>query len=204
MGHDEGGTLTEKVRRRPYCVVLLDELEKAHRDVTGLLLQIMDDGILTDSLGRTVDFKNTMIVMTSNIGGGSEQKGGLGFSPDGAQTRTKSLLRQYFSAEFLGRIDCVAEFRRLGQTELEAIAASMLQAACGRFARQSVVLSFDGALTRCLAQRCVKQEAGARALRHEIQRQIEEPAAQLLLQRPMLRALSAQCEDGKITICEAE
>ena len=204
VGHDEGGTLTEKVRRRPYCVVLLDELEKAHRDVTGLLLQMMDDGILTDSLGRTVDFKNTMIVMTSNIGGGNENKGGLGFSPDGAQQRTKSLLRQYFSAEFLGRIDCVAEFRRLGPNELETIASSMMQSACERFARQSVTLGFDGMLAQCLAQRCLKDEAGARGLRHEIQRQIEEPAAELLLQKPSLRALRAQCEDGQIVIREAD
>ena len=204
IGHEEGGTLTEKVRRRPYSVVLLDELEKAHHDVTGLLLQIMDDGILTDSLGRTVDFKNTMIVMTSNIGGGSEQKAGLGFSPGGTQERTKTLLRQHFSAEFLGRIDCVAEFRRLGQTELEAIAASMLQAACTRFAQQSVALRYDGTLVRTLAQRCLQDEAGARALRHEIQRQIEEPAAELYLQRPAIHTLCARCENGQIVIRETE
>ena len=89
IGYDEGGTLTEKVRRRPYSVVLLDELEKAHRDVTGLLLQILEDGILTDSLGRTVDFKNTMVVMTSNLGSGESVKNGVGFTPGSAQDRTK-------------------------------------------------------------------------------------------------------------------
>ncbi len=201
VGHDEGGTLTEKVRRRPYSVVLLDELEKAHRDVTGLLLQIMDDGILTDSVGRTVNFKNTMVVMTSNIGGGNEQKSGLGFSPSGAQERAMTLLRQYFSAEFLGRIDCVAQFQRLGLEELTAIAETMLRESAGRFARQSVELRFGEDLARRLAAACMKNEAGARGLRHEIQRRIEEPAAELFLQRPALRALIVRC-DGEITVEE--
>ena len=103
VGHEEGGTLTERVRRRPYCVVLLDELEKAHRDVTGLLLQILEDGILTDSLGRAVDFKNTMIVMTSNLGSRESGRGGLGFTPPDAQDRTHRLLRvRRFRWSFLG------------------------------------------------------------------------------------------------------
>lgn len=200
VGHDEAGVLTEKVRRRPYSVVLLDELEKAHRDVTGLLLQIMDDGILTDSMGRTVNFKNTMIVMTSNIGGGSEQKGGLGFTPSGEAQRTASLLRQYFSAEFLGRIDCVAQFHRLQRKELTAVADTMLRQTQGRFSRQSVELRCDARLAEYLAAQCEKNEAGARSLRHEIQRQIEEPAAELLLKNDKLRAITVRCEAGQIVV----
>jgi ATP-dependent Clp protease ATP-binding subunit ClpC len=126
VGYEEGGTLTEKVRRRPYSVVLLDELEKAHRDVTGLLLQILEDGILTDSLGRTVDFKNTMIVMTSNLGSGQAGKPGLGFTPGTAEDRTRGVLREAFSVEFLGRIDCIAVFRALTRENLCAIARKQL------------------------------------------------------------------------------
>ena len=113
VGYDAGGTLTEKVRRRPYCVVLFDELEKAHRDITGILLQLLGDGILTDSLGRTVSFKNTIVVMTSNLTGPQTGKPGLGFTPDCADIRAQTILREAFSPEFLGRIDCIASFRPL-------------------------------------------------------------------------------------------
>ena len=122
VGHEEAGTLTEKVRRRPYCVVLLDEVEKAHRDVRNLLLQVMDDGMLTDAMGRTVSFKNAIVVMTSNAGSGEDRKGGLGFLPQEASERFALALRQLFSPEFLGRIDCVACFTRLGLPELTEIA----------------------------------------------------------------------------------
>lgn len=118
VGHGEAGALTEKVRRRPYCVVLLDEIEKAHRDVRNLLLQVMDDGVLTDSMGRTVSFKNAIVVMTSNAGSGEDQKGGLGFLPQGEKARFTLALRQLFSPEFLGRIDCVACFEKLGLRSL--------------------------------------------------------------------------------------
>ena len=127
VGHEEAGALTEKVRRRPYCVVLLDEVEKAHRDVRNLLLQVMDDGMLTDAMGRTVSFKNAIVVMTSNAGSGEDRKGGLGFLPQEASERFALALRQLFSPEFLGRIDCVACFTRLGLPELTEIARRQLE-----------------------------------------------------------------------------
>ena len=132
VGHEEAGTLTEKVRRRPYCVVLLDEVEKAHRDVRNLLLQVMDDGMLTDAMGRTVSFKNAIVVMTSNAGSSEDRKGGLGFLPQEASERFALALRQLFSPEFLGRIDCVACFTRLGLPELTEIACRQLEKLCAR------------------------------------------------------------------------
>ena len=125
IGHDEGGELSERVRRRPYSLVLFDELEKAHPDVCGLLLQVMEDGFLTDSGGRRIDFRNTMLVMTSNLG--ARTGGGLGF---GAQAEDGALrsLREHFSPEFLGRIDCVARFQPLDAAALEQIAQQQLTA----------------------------------------------------------------------------
>jgi len=181
VGHDEGGTLTEKVRRRPYSVVLFDELEKAHRDVTGVLLQILEDGILTDALGRTIDFKNTVVVMTSNIGSGQTGRGGLGFKPDTDTERTKSLLRASFSVEFLGRIDCVAVFKRLCTEDLEKIAARQLEMTAGRAEKQGLRLLPEPSAAAWLAACCQKEDSGARSLRHKIQTLVEEPLAEYLL-----------------------
>lgn len=111
VGHEEGGVLTEKVRRRPYSLILFDELEKAQPDVTGILLQVMEDGVLTDSLGRQVSFKNTLVVMTSNLGGGRREGEGLGFLPGSREDRVQDCLKDHFTPEFLGRIDKVAVFR---------------------------------------------------------------------------------------------
>ena len=132
VGHGEGGELTEKVRRKPYALILLDELEKAHRDVCNILLQIMEDGVLTDTLGRTVDFKNTTIVMTSNLGGEEQHRGGLGFQPSSREERVQNCLRAHFPAEFLGRIDCVAQFRPLDETALTGIAEKLLEDTASR------------------------------------------------------------------------
>ena len=181
IGHDEGGVLTEKVRRRPYCVVLLDEVEKAHRDVTGLLLQILDDGILTDSVGRTVDFKNTMVVMTSNAGSGQMGKSGLGFTPPDAAAQNGRVLREYFSVELLGRIDCVAQFARLREDELEKIAAMQLEHTAVRAREQGLRLEILPDAAALLARQCAREDSGARSLRHRIQTLVEEPAAELLL-----------------------
>ena len=121
MGYEEGGKLTEAVRRRPYCLVLLDELEKAHPDVLGILLQIMEEGVLTDSTGRRVSFKNTIVVMTSNVGG--QLKGeGLGFCAAGKSAEMAGCLSHAFSPEFLGRSDQTVHFEKLGKGAMEAIA----------------------------------------------------------------------------------
>ncbi len=189
VGYDAGGTLTEKVRRRPYCVVLFDELEKAHRDITGILLQLLGDGILTDSLGRTVSFKNTIVVMTSNLTGPQTGKPGLGFTPDCADIRAQTILREAFSPEFLGRIDCIASFRPLAAEDLARIAALQLRELAERLKRQNVALGFAPELPEHLGALCANEPGGARSLRRRLQTEIEGPAAELLLRDPSVRTL---------------
>ena len=203
VGHEEGGTLTERVRRRPYCVVLLDELEKAHRDVTGLLLQILEDGILTDSLGRAVDFKNTMIVMTSNLGSRESGRGGLGFTPPDAQDRTHRLLREAFPVEFLGRIDCITMFRRLGADDLETIARRQLEKTARRAEAQGIRLTFRESVAGWLAARCLRADTGARSLRHLIQEQVESALAERLLTKDEARDYFVDIREDAVRISEA-
>ena len=181
VGHGEGGELTEKVRRKPYSIVLFDELEKAHRDVCSILLQIMEDGVLTDTMGRAVDFKNTMIIMTSNLGNGEQSRGGLGFVPTGRDERIQACLRAHFPAEFLGRIDCVAVFRPLDEADLSGIAERLLADTVRRAKVSGVQLQVAPEAAGCLARACVNRESGARELRHTIQREVEDPLADLML-----------------------
>ena len=179
VGYEEGGKLTEAVRRRPYCLVLLDELEKAHRDVAGILLQIMEEGCLTDSTGRKVSFKNAIVVMTSNIG--SELRGeGLGFRPGGRDGQMEDALRQYFTPEFLGRLDEIVVFEPLGEGAMDAIAWKYLRQVQKRLEGMGVQLSFPEELPRELSRRCGKKE-GARQLRRLVQEEVEGPLAALLL-----------------------
>ena len=203
VGHGEGGELTEKVRRRPYSIVLLDELEKAHRDVCNLLLQIMEDGILTDSMGRAVDFRNTMIVMTSNLGNSEQNRSGLGFLPSGQEERMQTCLRQHFSAEFLGRIDTVAVFHRLTQEDMTAIAAKLLGETSQRAQAAGVTLRIAPTVSQILAQSCMGGESGARNLRHAIQRDVEDPLADLLLSGTC-RCAAVETEEGKVVLRPAE
>ena len=179
VGYEEGGKLTEAVRRRPYCLVLFDELEKAHRDVAGILLQIMEEGVLTDSTGRRVSFKNAVVVMTSNIGG--ELRGdGLGFRPAGRAGETDTALRQAFSPEFLGRIDQTVCFEPLGSQAMGAIAGKYLREVERRLENMGVQLKFPEELATNLASRCGQKE-GARNLRRLVQEEVEGPLAVLLL-----------------------
>ncbi len=199
VGHDEGGELSERVRRNPYSLVLLDELEKAHRDVCGLLLQIMEDGVLTDSTGQRVDFRNTMLVMTSNLGSAYAGRGGLGFGQD-AQDATDRALREQFPPEFLGRIDCIAVFRRLEENDLTKIAALQLDSLKGRAARQQLQLSFGAELAAALAKRSCASRSGARAIRKLIQTELEAPlAARLLADTPILSA-SVTVQENRICL----
>ena len=181
VGHEEAGALTEKVRRRPYCVVLLDEMEKAHRDVQNLFLQVMDDGILTDALGRTVSFRNAMIVMTSNAGSSEELRSGLGFRPQAEDRRFEGALRRIFSPEFLGRVDCVACFDRLGPAELTQIAQKQLQSLCDRAKAQGIGLTAKPEAAENLARQALGDTSGARSIRHRLQEQVETPLAEILL-----------------------
>ena len=179
VGHGEGGELTEKVRRRPYCVVLLDELEKAHRDVTGILLQVLEDGVLTDSMGRHVDFRNTIVVMTSNLGSGKTGLDQVGFGGKNTSDPAQKALREYYSPEFLGRLDSVVRFEPLSTEVLRAIAEKELAQTIHRAERAGVRLSADGETAHWLAARCEK--AGARDLRRLIRSEIEAPVAERML-----------------------
>ena len=199
VGHEEGGTLTEKVRRNPYSLVLFDEIDKAHPDVAGILLQIMDDGILTDSLGRTVDFSNTLLFMTANIGGEEAKRGGLGFAPTTSKDRVRAMLRQHFPAEFLGRLDAVAVFEELGERELFQIAGQQLLALQKRAREREIMFNYDAAVQLALVRQC-KGEGGARNLRHLVQQQVESPLAQQLLEVPDCKSYHLTVEDDQILI----
>ena len=200
VGHEEAGTLTEKVRRRPYCVVLLDEVEKAHRDVRNLLLQVMDDGMLTDAMGRTVSFKNAIVVMTSNAGSGEDRKGGLGFLPQEASERFALALRQLFSPEFLGRIDCVACFTRLGLPELTEIARRQLEKLCARANVHGLRLSIAPGAAEELARQALSSSGGAREIRHLLQTCVQTPLADALLSGAAAGNRVVAAREGKLVV----
>jgi ATP-dependent Clp protease ATP-binding subunit ClpA len=180
VGYGEGGKLTEAVRRRPYCLVLLDELEKAHPDVSGILLQIMEEGELTDSTGRRVSFKNAIVVMTSNLGG--EQKSdGLGFQPAGKDKQSQMALRQHFTPEFLGRLDNVVCFESLGEKAMIQIAEKCLRQLTARAAENGIQLNlYEGLAEALCGER--KNRDGARQIRRFVQEKVEGPLAAYLLQ----------------------
>ena len=179
VGYEEGGKLTETVRRRPYCLVLLDELEKAHPDIAGILLQIMEEGCLTDSRGKRVSFKNAIVVMTSNVG--SEVRGdGLGFRPTGRNAEMDGALRQAFTPEFLGRLDRVVHFDNLPDEAMEAIARKYLTLLQKRTEAQGIQLQLPGELAAHLG-RIGRGKGGARQMRRVVQEQVEGPLAAFLL-----------------------
>ena len=204
VGHEEAGTLTEKVRRRPYCVVLLDEVEKAHRDVRNLLLQVMDDGMLADAMGRTVSFKNAIVVMTSNAGSGEDRKGGLGFLPQEASERFALALRQLFSPEFLGRIDCVACFTRLGLPELTEIARRQLEKLCARANVHGLRLSIAPGAAEELARQALSSSGGAREIRHLLQTCVQTPLADALLSDTLTGNRVVAAREGKLVVTVTE
>ncbi len=190
VGFEEGGQLTEQVRRRPYCVVLFDELEKAHQDIWSILLQIMEDGILTDSKGRRVDFRSSVVVMTSNAGAERLGRGvSLGFAParEGdakpkeSRDATLSELRKTFRPEFLNRLDEIIVFQSLSQEEMEAIARKMLEQLARRVEKLGFRFDFSGESLRLLAKDGFDPAYGARPLRRILQSQVETPAAQMIL-----------------------
>lgn len=192
VGHGRGGELTERVRARPHSLILLDELEKAHPSVTALLLQILEDGRLTDSLGRTADFRNCVLVMTTNAGtlGPKARAGfGPGQGSDG-QEQARERVKGAFSAELLGRMDAVVAFRPLTEQTLTEIAALRLGEALTRIQTAGLRIEPDPTLPALLARRCAGDPAGARALRRLIQTTILDPAAELLLRGVTEAALS--------------
>ncbi|TDT63158.1 ATP-dependent Clp protease ATP-binding subunit ClpC [Frigoribacterium sp. PhB116] len=200
VGYDEAGQLTERVRRHPWSVILFDEIEKAHPDVFTLLLQVLDDGRLTDGQGRTVDFRNTVVVMTSNLGSEflASRGGALGFTPAGPvgsdaaagngfgsekalRDRVMGKLREAMRPEFLNRIDEIVLFRKLDREQLREIVGLLLGATAGRLAAQGVVLDVDAAATDWIVDRGHEPEFGARPLRRTIQREVDDRIADLMV-----------------------
>ena len=180
VGHGKGGELTERVRARPHSLILLDELEKAHPSVTALLLQILEDGRLTDSLGRTADFRSTILVMTTNAGTGG--RAGFGGGPAERDGELRNRLKTAFSPELLGRMDAVVSFRPLAPETLERIAALRLREALERVRAAGLEVEAAPDTAARLAARCAGDPAGARALRRLLQTALLDPAADLLLQ----------------------
>jgi ATP-dependent Clp protease ATP-binding subunit ClpC len=192
VGYDEGGQLTEAVRRKPYSVILFDEIEKAHSDVFNLLLQLLDDGRLTDAQGRTVDFKNTLIIMTSNIGSKVIEKGGGGigfeFAENGAETqynRIKLLvneeLKNYFRPEFLNRLDETIVFTQLKKTEIKQIADILLLEVANRLAEQGMTLEVTDSFKELVVEQGYSPSYGARPLRRAIMSLLEDSLAEAML-----------------------
>ncbi len=215
VGFNEGGQLTEAVRRRPYTVVLFDEVEKAHPDVFNLLLQLLEDGRLTDSKGRTVDFKNTLLIMTSNIGSKVIEKGGggLGFEfsgdsvEDSQYNRIKSLvneeLKQYFRPEFLNRLDEIIVFRQLSKNEVKEIAEIMLREVFARLQDKGIKLSVTDAFKERLVEEGYNPSYGARPLRRAVMRLLEDSLAEEVLSGRIKngdKALVDIDENKKVTI----
>ncbi|HXC83975.1 MAG TPA: ATP-dependent Clp protease ATP-binding subunit [Trebonia sp.] len=187
VGYEEAGQLTEAVRRTPYAVLLLDEIEKANADVFNILLQVLDDGRLTDGQGRTVDFKNTVVIMTSNLGSDVISRRSLGFGgdggTDGAQLRDRimSRLRESFRPEFLNRIDEIIVFRQLDETQLRQITGLVLEETKRRLHAQDITVDFTQDAVDLLAQRGFQPEFGARPLRRTIQREVDNRLSAMLL-----------------------
>ena len=190
VGYEEGGQLTEKVRRKPYSVILLDEIEKAHPDVFNILLQVLDDGLLTDGLGRKVDFRNTIIIMTSNIGARDIKNlgKGIGFSQDGADFNFKAMkstvedaLKRVFNPEFLNRIDDVIVFHPLEKEHIHEIIALMAAELFGRASEIGVTVQLEETAKKFLVDKGYDAKFGARPLRRAIQKYVEDPMAEAIL-----------------------
>jgi ATP-dependent Clp protease ATP-binding subunit ClpB len=183
VGYEEGGQLTEAVRRRPYQVVLFDEIEKAHPDVFNVLLQVLDDGRLTDAQGRTVDFKNTVVIMTSNVGSASlveaAEVGGEAF--DRAAEGVRLQLREHFRPEFLNRVDEIIVFRPLDESQLGEIVGLLLAGVQARLADSGISMEMTDAARAHVAREGYDPQFGARPLRRAIQRAVENPLAKSVL-----------------------
>ena len=209
VGYDEGGQLTERVRRKPYSVILFDEIEKAHPDVFNMMLQILDDGILTDSQGRKVDFKNCIIIMTSNIGAkliaGSGSSLGFGSEKGNALSDEKikeavmGELKKAFRPEFLNRVDDTIVFRKLQKDDIAEIAKRMLAALSARVASMGVTVEFSDEAISKIADAGFDPVYGARPLRRAIQSQIEDKLSEEILEEKIKSGDSCICEtaDGQ-------
>ncbi|NLM65560.1 MAG: ATP-dependent Clp protease ATP-binding subunit, partial [Enterococcus sp.] len=202
VGYDEAGQLTEKVRRNPYSLILLDEIEKAHPDVLHLFLQILEDGRLTDAQGRTVSFKDTLIIMTSNAGTRNvEANVGFAASREGISRSILNQLHHYFAPEFLNRFDGIVEFKELSKENLLAIVSLMIDEVNDQLSEQGISVTITQEVREKLVDLGYNPSMGARPLRRVIQEQIEDGIAEFYLDQPKENQLIAiLTEDGKIEI----
>lgn len=204
VGYDEGGQLTEKVRRKPYSVLLFDEIEKAHPDVFNMLLQVLEDGVLTDSQGRKVNFKNTIIIMTSNVGARliTEKQNSLGFSADSSVEKSKERLKdmvldelkKVFKPEFLNRVDDIVVFDKLTSNDIEAIASRMLKGIKDRLCDLNIKAEFTENAVKAIAKEGYDQVYGARPLRRAIQSKIEDKLSEKILEGDLDPKKSITCD----------
>lgn len=213
VGFEEGGQLTEKIRRKPYSVVLFDEIEKAHPDVFNMLLQILEDGVLTDSKGRKVSFKNAIIIMTSNVGASkiTSNQSALGFGENtdenlNIEELVMEDLKKTFKPEFLNRIDEIIVFNRLEKDDIKEIAKRMLKTLTKRLAEMDIKLSFTDEAISAIADAGFDNVYGARPLRRAIQQKIEDPLSELMLEKEVASGGSyvADFKDGKFTFDSAD
>lgn len=204
LGYDEGGQLTGKIRKKPNSVVLLDEIEKAHPEVMNLLLQLLEDGELTDSQGRKANFKNAVVIMTSNVGAQFiTRQRGLGFAPAGEegpeaapgyQRDVMAAVKRAFPPELLNRIDETVIFRRLTDSQLETIAGLLLQEVAQRLAGMEVEMEYTPALAKAVAGPARGSDYGARPMRKALRELVEDPLAERLLRREILPGCAIRCD----------
>ena len=202
VGYDEAGQLTEKVRRRPYSVLLFDEIEKAHPDVLNILLQILDEGRITDAHGRTVNFENTVIVMTSNAGS-DRRENSLGFNKTAADMNREKVMRalgEFLRPEFLSRIDEVIVFRPLDVEDYKKIAALMLDEYVGSLKEKGIALTYNQEVCAYLAEKSIHGQSGARDLRNNIRRMVEDKLAMVLVERGegAISGVALSVQDGEL------
>ncbi|MCG8546150.1 MAG: AAA family ATPase, partial [Alphaproteobacteria bacterium] len=202
VGYDEGGALTEAVRRRPYQVVLFDEIEKAHPDVFNVLLQVLDDGRLTDGQGRTVDFRNVLIVMTSNLGGDILANQPIGQDSSAVRNEVMEVVRANFRPEFINRIDETLLFHRLSREDMSAIVDIQLERLCALLADRKITLDVDDAARNWLGDKGYDPVYGARPLKRVIQQELQNPLASLLLAGKIAdgETVHVSAGDGALTI----
>ena len=204
MGYDEAGQLTEKIRRKPYSVVLFDEIEKAHPDVLNILLQILDDGHITDAQGRVVNFENTVIVMTSNAGSDSSA-GPLGFGKTANELnkdKAMKALQQFLRPEFINRVDAVITFNRLTEENFRAIAKIMLGELAASLKEKGITFTYEESLVELLTEKSYSRTYGARNLRRTIQKELEDPMATRIIdsyEHPITQ-IRAAAENGQIRL----
>ena len=202
VGYDEAGQLTEKVRRKPYSVILVDEIEKAHPDVLNILLQILDEGRVTDAHGRNVNFENTIIVMTSNAGSEkSENLMGFGKTVgEASKERALKALREFLRPEFIARVDEIVVFAPLDTVSLQKIAVIMLNELADSLKERNITFAFDDTVTKYIAAQCEGTKTGARELRNIIRREIETPVVDMIISNEAITALNATVCDDKLSL----